>query len=138
VTACGRVFDEQLIKAMDDSPSFEQLALELVLSIALSTAVALAFIVWIEPFAYVALGFVVALILLRRRLVTRSDLPAWLPLAIVPIDTMLWPTAVVGDVLRARAAAFAAAEAGRSSPTTASSNETSTEDGPGSHTDQDH
>ncbi len=120
---------------MDDSPSFEQLALEFVVSIVLSSAVAIAFVLVLQPLAYVALGFVVALTLLGRRLATRTDAPAWLSLAIVPIDTMLWPTAVVSDVLRARASAIARANDGQSNPTTASSKPTKTEDGPGSHTD---
>jgi len=123
---------------MDDSPTIEQLAMELVLSLALSSVVALAFVHWARPVAYVALGFVVALVLLSRRLALRSRSPAWFSIALVPIDTLFWPTAILGDVLRAHALARTAEQARQSKPTTASSTDTDTKNGPGSHTDQNH
>jgi hypothetical protein len=124
---------------MNDRPTFDQLALELLLNIAISTAVALAFVLWVHPLAYLVLGVIVACVFLGRRLI-RPDTPRWVALAVVPIDTILWPTAVIDDVLHAQAAAHAAAETGEeeASPksTTANFGETPDKDGPGQESDQ--
>jgi type VI protein secretion system component VasK len=120
---------------MNDSPTFDQLALELLLNIAISTAVALAFVLWVHPLAYLVLGVIVALVFLGRRL-TRPDTPRWVALAVVPIDAILWPTAVIDDVLRTQAAAETSEDDAPPKSTTANLEETPDKDGPGQESDQ--
>ncbi|MBN2195861.1 MAG: hypothetical protein JW751_23795 [Polyangiaceae bacterium] len=86
---------------MDDGPSAEGLALQLLVSVAVSSVVCLVFVYLKQPVAYVALGLTVALVLLAKRLrrPALDGVPRWAPLAVLPFDTLLWPTAVVADVL---------------------------------------
>gem|GEM_PF-6020586 len=88
---------------MFDPPSAEQLAMQLLLSVALSSVVCLAFVRLGQPLAYLALGLTVALVLLVKRLrrPAVAGVPRWAPLAVVALDALLWPTAVVADVLAA-------------------------------------
>lgn len=84
-------------------PSAEQLAMQLLLSVALSSIVCLVFVRLEQPLAYVALGLTVALVLLAKRLRRPAieGVPRWAPLTVIALDTLLWPTAVVADVLAA-------------------------------------
>ena len=75
--------------------------MQLLLSVALSSVVCLGFVHFRQPGAYIAMGLTVALVLLAKRMWRPSGqgVPRWAPLAVLPLDTLLWPTAVVADVL---------------------------------------